>query len=131
MKTNIVHFNGNLKLVQIMTDGNDLWDKYAIRSFMQLTIYEWHLNQNTAVQASDVTQKPILLLRTMFNCAEQTLSYLVFHSRSPQSTRAILLRVMSSIQSISRMFINQGRICLKYSDTAMCTGSSKNIPNDQ
>lgn len=127
MKTNTVHFNGNLKLVPIMTDGNDLWDKYAIRSFMQLTIYEWHLNQNTAVQASDMTQKPILLLRTMFNCAEQTLSYLVFHS----STRAILLRVMSSIQSISRMFINQGRICFKYSDTAMCTGSSKNIPNDQ
>lgn len=83
MKTNTVHLNGTLRIVPIMTDGNDLRDKYAIRRFMQLTIYEWHLNQNSAVQASDVTHKPILLLRKMFNCAEPILSYLIFHSRSP------------------------------------------------
>lgn len=40
MKTNTVHLNGTLRIVPIMTDGNDLRDKYAIKRYMQLTIYE-------------------------------------------------------------------------------------------
>lgn len=72
-----------------------------------------------------------LVFPTGFNCAVQTISYLVFHGRSLLSTLDMARRVIHGIQSISRMIINQGHICLNYSDAPMCNKSTKIIQKDQ